>query len=1020
MTKNLVTYRASAGSGKTYTLAVEFIALCLKVDDPGYFRKILAITFTNKAAEELKERILQFMQALSKAESTDPLMEKVISLTSSDASTINKRAEKAFTLMLFKYADLHVSTIDHFVLGILKAFSKELGLSFDFKVELDQGRITDLLIEELMKNIGRDRFITDAIVAYAISRLDEGSSWNPKNALADASDHLFKEHSAEALELLGAMDDETIASGMKELRSRMQSFKEEAINLKEQGLLALESQGLSLDDYEGKSRSVFNILFLDFEKKGFTISEALRAKIGTETGAHKSSKNKAAAETLSPLLMDLVEKIDSLCIEIRLLDSIYKDRLTLLLAKRLHGILKTLEKEEDISLISGNNQRIATVVKGNPAPFIYERLGERFKHFLIDEFQDTSLSQWHNFIPLLDNSLSMGNRNLIVGDAKQSIYRWRNSEVEQIISLPDIHKKEGDQELNRISAIFQREHQEKNLADNFRSSAAIVNFNNALFQANAPLLVPHLAKAYNDVKQVVKKTEREGYVELTFLDKGDKLEDALARTLAQISACTADGYQLGDIAILVRKNKEGQIIARYLESEGIQVNSSESLVLSGNDQVHLLLHLLQFVFQKERPKSDLFILEHLLQKLNRQAEFHSRALKYHKERSKVLLPLLKEIGFPLNIHLYEQENIYQAAERLCRETWIDDRDPYIQELLDLLYAHCKGSDASLDAFLEFFDRKTDLSIKASPNSNAVQLMTVHRSKGLQFPVVIIPFWKQKTPGRNPKKEWFSWEKVPFPKVPFTLSKKLIGSLFEEAYTTEQDLLLMDEINALYVASTRPEHRLYLNMLSTGSIQTKVMDLFSSQLDGFTYKSGIPEAIDKKVPPSENALPEKSQLTDPLKILRTTSKKDRPYAKAREFGEQVHQILERCDDEAELPTLIDLMTASLKMTVKERIELEKTVKAALAKEHDLGFKAQGFICLKEQEILSPDGKLNRLDRLYLNPALKAARILDYKTGHVRSNDDTQMRQYINLIQKMGYEDVKAFLLYTQDLKLVALD
>ena len=1016
MTKNLVTYRASAGSGKTYTLAVEFVSLCLMTDDPGYFKKILAITFTNKAAEELKERILLFMEQLITAGPEAALLLNVQKMTHAEPELIKKRASKVFSLMLFQYADLHVSTIDHFVLSILKSFSKELGLSFDFKVELDESRISELLVDELMKNIGRDTFITEALVSYSISELDDGKTWNPSKALIEASKHLFKEESSNALKELGAISNEDIEAGMKAIQDKVKNSRSRILELQAAGKNIMDDHGVDQNDFTDKSVSKAGIILKDLQSKNFVLTVAQVKKDASSLEAHKSSKNKGSAESVAPLIDGVYSELVSLSKELLLFDQIRKDRLTLLLANRLFRLLKQLEKDEDISLISGNNQRIAEVVRGNPSPFIYERLGERYRHFLIDEFQDTSLNQWHNFLPLLDNSLSNGFRNLLVGDAKQSIYRWRNSEVEQIIALPDIHKKDSDAELERIASVLTREHENKDLQDNYRSAEAIIQFNNEVFLSLSSLLPLNLSKAYSDVKQNVKKEGDPGYVQLNFLEKTLKVEDCLDMCLEQVRTCIVAGYNLSDIGILVRKNSDGRAIASFLESNGLRVNSSDSLTLRSNDQVHLLLHLLQFVYQKARPKSDLFVLQHLLHLLKKDKDYHIHALAYHKRGKEALLALFKEAVYPLNLNDFTQENIYQAAERLCRETWLDDQDPYVQELLDLIYAHSMYAESSLDAFLEFFDRKQNLSIKADSAADAVNLMTIHRSKGLQFPVVILPYWKIKASGKNVKKAWFHWDKTPFPFIPLKLSSALKGTVFEEAHNHEEELKILDEINLLYVACTRPEMRLYANLVASGALYENIRSHLKDRMKGESFSSGEIKAVESKEKAALGEPLKALKRADPHSILRTTSKKDSPYSKEREFGDHVHYILERCDEPDQVPEFIDSFTASLDLDVQVRLALEENVKAALTLEKNLGFKVAGLTCLKEQEILSPNGNLNRIDRLYLHPDGIKARILDYKTGIQREKDGDQMRKYIGLLKDMGYQDIQAFLIYTQELQI----
>jgi hypothetical protein len=299
-------------------------------------------------------------------------------------------------------------------------------------------------------------------------------------------------------------------------------------------------------------------------------------------------------------------------------------------------------------------------------------------------------------------------------------------------------------------------------------------------------------------------------------------------------------------------------------------------------------------------------------------------------------------------------------------------------------------------------------------------MTIHRSKGLQFPVVILPYWTLKSSGKNAKKEWFQWDKTPFPYVPFKLTAALKATEFEEAYTHEDELKILDEINLLYVACTRPEMRLYANMVATGVLYTNISTHLKERMSGESFISGELNAVEKKEKVALGEPLKALKRADPYSILRTTSKKDSPYSKERDFGDQVHYILERCDEPDEVPEFIDTFTASMELDVPSRLALEENVKAALTLEKDLGFKAAGFTRLKEQEILSPSGKISRIDRLYLNSDGTKARILDYKTGVPRERDGDQMRKYIGLLKDMGYKDIQAFLIYTQELQITEVN
>jgi ATP-dependent exoDNAse (exonuclease V) beta subunit len=454
-----------------------------------------------------------------------------------------------------------------------------------------------------------------------------------------------------------------------------------------------------------------------------------------------------------------------------------------------------------------------------------------------------------------------------------------------------------------------------------------------------------------------------------------------------------------------------------LKEQGIPVSSSDSLLLYGSDNVHLLLNLLQFVHGKKQAKADLYVLHHVLERFQEPLRFHELASLYHKKGASVLWNLLKEKDIRIDLKLHHGESIYESAERLCRETWLEESDPFVQEFMNLLMAHSRNADSSLDGFMEEFERsKWKWSISAAPSEDAVQLMTIHRSKGLQFPVVILPYWKSKTRANSPK-EWFPWDNDPFAQVMLPLTGKLENSPFAPALQREKELQAMDELNLLYVACTRPEERLYMTMVEEGPLVSAIKEHLEPNMEGTCCKEGKAEQHTSKTTPKDVNEHRHLPKADPKILLRTTAKSESLYSKEREFGKLVHSILEKNERLEDVPSFIDQLSSGLSLDTDQLIDLERSVKAALRTESELKLEEKGFFCYKEQDILSPDGTVNRLDRLYLNPTIKAAVILDFKTGKPDKKDEKQMRRYQDLLMAMGYSNTEAYLLYTQNAELV---
>ncbi len=571
MEKNLQIYRSSAGSGKTYTLVRNYIRIALLGDGKDffarYFRHILAITFTNKAASEMKERVLSFIQDLSKGVGKgkpNSFFSHIQQDTSLTEEEIIERSQKILTAILHNYTDLSISTIDKFVFRIVKTFAHDLQMAQAFEVEMDQDQLIQPTVSFLISRIGTNKELSKALVSFAISKADEGKSYNLERSLEEFSKHLFSEKSEKFIDSLSQVSITDCLEVKDELNAEMMAFENVLLENRFEFLEFCKRHNLVAGDFTGK---YFYNYFDSFKKrssKTFFPNKTVKKNVDNNHWCKKDAheEKKSIIEANSAYLIQLFNQVQEH------IAKEYKNYVfNKLLSKNIYSIavlnelskeLDQFKEENNVKHISEFNNAIAEIIRKEPAPFIYERLGERYHHFLIDEFQDTSVMQWHNLLPLVHNSLSEGYQNLIVGDAKQSIYRWRGGEVEQFVQLPnEILQSEMLPNPEELKQSLWNNTEEKVLSDNWRSHKEIVNFNNSFFTKLKTVISPELQKVYTSNEQNPMGKDG-GYVHIDLSPKSKEFfkAEVMQKIILQIQELRSLNYNLKDMAILCRTKKE--------------------------------------------------------------------------------------------------------------------------------------------------------------------------------------------------------------------------------------------------------------------------------------------------------------------------------------------------------------------------------------------------------------------------------------------------------------------------------
>jgi len=1041
-------YRSSAGSGKTYTLVREYLKVLL--EDTDSYRNILAVTFTNKAAGEMKRRVLGCLEELSgtmagQGKATKILLPALVTDTGLSEIEITLRASEALKKILHHYSDFSIGTIDSFSHRIIRAFAHDFGLPVNFRVELDADELIETAVDLLLDKAGDDEQLTALLVNFLESKLEDDKSWAIDETLRTFSKLLLDEESQQHLPRLRNLSLEDFKNIAGFLRKKCRDFEN---SVKEEAAAAWKSvcdAGLS---HQAFANGRYGISWYFEQLAGgrtdmFRPSSKVTAAFENDSWASgkATSADKEKIESIKPLLQTAFMNLQKL-LETRLrkynlyrllLQSIYP----LAVLNSIDRILQDFKKQNNIIHISEFNRRIAAIVMGEPVPFIYERTGEKYRHILIDEFQDTSALQWQNFVPLIENSLASGYFNLVVGDGKQAIYRWRNGDVEQFTSLPFLKGSSDNPLIREREEALARNFTEKSLLRNFRSGTEIVNFNNELFEFCSRLLDEERRKVYRGLAQEADLSKAGGYVSISFTgaEEGGKEVKMLMldKTLEIVSRCRADGYSARDIAVLCRTNDEASEIAHALIVKGIPVVSGESLLLNYSPLVRMLTGLVRYIFGPVNPVIQAEILARYTALFPGTENFYSTWLNLPKDsdrRTKLFEGLLDERTGEGGVAVLRTLPVYDLFIRLVNGFCPGfSGDPYIQFFLNAVLKFSTDHSSSSADFLEWWDDHHErLSVVMPSGFDAVQVMTIHKAKGLQFPVVVYPFAGDRL--RTTKK--YLWASLGNDEVPglsaaiLSAASDMEDTAFAAQYLEERQKSLLDMLNVMYVVMTRPEQRLYL--LPPAPKKSAELTSLPAILRAWLMEKGLwedgssdyeigtfPVVNTPEARPAEVYPMPKVSFGDWRDKIRIRSRApeiwnlDDPDSNRR-FGNLLHAILAGISEES---TAGDQISAMLENGLLDR-GLEDDVRKKINRivtDPELAFIFDATAEVRpEAEILTPGGHSVRPDRVIIKG--DRAVVVDYKTGRPMEKYKTQVTQYAAWLEELGYRDVKKYLLYLE--------
>ncbi|EAR13871.1 ATP-dependent helicase [Polaribacter irgensii 23-P] len=1032
-------YNASAGSGKTFTLVKQYLKVLLTSEDLFMFQKVLAITFTNKAAGEMKERVLSSLEGFSEGNTND-LLKMILEETNINQRTVQERSKNILDAILKNYAAFSITTIDSFTHKIIKSFAHDLGLSGNFEVEMDAISLLNEAVDVLVSKIGTHKKLTQLLIDYSLDKADDDKSWDISKDLNDFARVLLNEDDVKHFRKLADKELDDFFELKKKLQGANKEIETTYSKLGNEVLSFIESSGISSTDFAQTGELVKH--FKKLRNLRFLKSEDLKFD-GRLDATIKGCKNLFAAKA-SPATKQAIEEISdrlrqyyleskevyNATFSDYLLNKItLKSIIPLAVLNNINTELNTIKEDNNIRLNAEFNQLISDNIKDQPAPFIYERIGQRFQHYFIDEMQDTSVLQWENLIPLIENALAQENSNLLlVGDGKQAIYRWRGGKAEQFIAL-------GSKEENPFNV-----HKEvKDLATNYRSYSEIISFNNSFFQHTVNFLQNEsYKKLFYEGNKQLENLKKGGFVSLSFLNKEDHKDAEKIKypkkVLEKIKQLEKDFY-LNEICVLTRTKKDGIAVADYLSENGIAIVSSETLLLKSNAKINFIiniLHSFQNANDEERRFEFLYFLyEHLQVKIPKHAFFE----KYVKSTNDLIFEDLKSFGVVFNFTAFQQVPFYEKIEEIIRGfNLVTSSNAYVQFFLDIVLEQQRKA-TDIGDFLEFWERKKDsLSIIASENLDAVQVMTIHKSKGLEFPVVIFPC-DVEIHGQIKPKVWFD----DLPKdynfkellIDYKKDLSLISARGIEIYNAQREALELDNFNLLYVALTRASEQLHIiteNKISAKGLENtnyysgiflnylKEQNLW--QEDCLEYRFGEDLRVQNKEKQVSLTTVHEKFISTPwqehnIVLLASSSKLwDTAQGDAIDFGNLFHEILSKIITVKDVSSVLNQYHQRGLINDYQLVEIKSKIYAIVNHPKLTPYYAADVVVFNEREIVDVDNQVIIPDRLVFNRKNEVT-IIDYKTGNPTNDHKQQLLKYERVLKSMHFIIDKKILIYRNE-------
>jgi len=1064
----LIILRSSAGSGKTYALVRQYLFLALS--DPDRFRHILAITFTNKAMEEMKARILS---ALSRFRSghPSPLRDDLCRALDVPPDELDRRARRLLAGLLHGYSDFAVGTIDRFFLRMVRSLAREFDLPVRFDISVDTETAAREVTRRLIALAGKPGEAGSWLMDFAMARLDDDKGWNIEPAIRELAAKLFDED-FRSLFTGRAMVNQAFALRVVQARS------DSLAALRDGGTAFfrhLKDHGLEVADLNRGIKGIAGYFakLADPDLPVPPVSAFCHRLLADPSElARKADKQRETVTAFSErLVVPLIEKCLSATTAYHTADELLK---LLYVAGMMHCLDDTLTayRHDEELLLLGDVYRLLDRFLGEAdTAFIYEKTGNRYHHLLIDEFQDTSLNQWHHLLPFATHALGSGYSVMAVGDAKQSIYRWRGG------NLYLLHRG-----IEESLAPFRAITEKKALMVNYRSRREIIDFNNRFFMAASAALESagyvSAAEASDGIyhRESVEQRPADdslagGRVDAVLyekrmgpaqgepgaVDRDDGADDEpefegtravpLELTVAAVRQMLDAGFREGDIAILVQRNEEAAEVASALAGCGItRFTSADSLKLTHSPKVQLMISLLQWIAW---PDSSLV---------------RARCIYYYGivsgtgpmpgafgaagDRDRFLAALPPGLaGLADRMPAWPLQELCEFLARTCG--LFDRPCSYVQGFLDGVIEFCADHPSpTVSGFLDWWtDRQDDAGVVAGAGINAIRILTIHRSKGLEFPVVILPFTGWSLFPNHKTTLWVHCDEPPYDaagRLPVKATKKLEETYFREDFLLERKLAVLDNLNLLYVAFTRARERLIVfcpeerDPKKFGRASHLIHRVLSGdapppahvhrpedgQLPSFGGERTVAAASGDEPPPGTAGHPTAIALDawvipgGPLPVEAFGAAPSREPDPAAAYGTILHRIMASIRNEADAGSALARDAAARRLPAGDRDAIEKAVYGVMDLCRPHGWFSGSYTIRTEAEVMLPDGSVLRPDRIMLSGG--RAVVVDYKTGKPDPHHAMQVRKYMQCIGEAGFTETTGFLLYMNEMKLEHVD
>lgn len=1023
----LKVFNASAGSGKTFRLVKEYIKLLLREEKSDHqFAHILAMTFTNKAALEMKERIIKALDEISRSENQG-LLDQLVEETEKAPDWIITKCKRILTQILHRYEDFHVMTIDKFNLRLIKSFSRDLDLPAEFEVIMNEAEMIEKIVDELFSRLGSTGAdnLDKLILAYAKSNVEEGNKWNFRSDLIRFGMVLNKEQNQPMVERLLEMD----FSNKK--RAELYAYKSQLdgqfSELSDELESIVRATGLNGDQLPGKSTTFKEIMRLAGEKSFPAKKDFMNATLAKNLDVELKS-----GQFFPDEVKNTIRKMESFweanISDYELLDLFLKNFFNMALLQYIAAEIKQVRKEEQMIRISEFNLLISELIQKENALYIYERLGSKFHHFLLDEFQDTSRLQWLNLVPLVHDSLGNNRMNLIVGDPKQSIYRFKNGVAEQFIELPGVYNPENDIELERSSELFKQMGVVEELDSNWRSAHNIVAFNNELFIKFKSNLSEGTQDFYKSIHQNP-VSENDGRISIRSFEGKMELDEIVDRIIEQIQESRKAGFSLQDICLLGFRNKDCNQWAIQLTKKGYKVVSSDSLLIKSDLGVQLTI---AYLYWRLHPKgqNEMKRFAELFFRIQAEANVNDY-LSYIVEippaeegkKAKRVFDshrfIIEHFG-SLDKFFPEFEGLYDLIQRFYQLMKFDElSNPYIHHLADFAFEFGRTKGPDLQFFLDEYERtKKDLAVQVPPSSDAIEVMTMHKAKGLEFPVVIIPTLNMKLDVKGN----FLMGVDDF----IVYKKPSSNEHLEELrafYEMEKAQVFVDALNLCYVALTRPKSRLYITNAyeksSFGALFHNVLSTTSGAIseDGAVQYEYQP--VNEKIPPKQEEegrfepANNKDILWFPDIALQDNDEvfEEDYLSDQQRYGRQFHLLMSRVQSLGDVEPELKKGILSGDFEQEFQKELSEKVEDAIKFNEYERLLTGATEVLNEQSFIVKNGEELRPDKIIIKP--NETILIDFKTGIPNLKDRKQVSRYKSTLEEIGYPNVSSYLYYISD-------